>query len=111
MYYFYIVKSSNGRIGFGIAKDYEERNRQYCSHSGDVIVFPYVFGGKMNAAKALENSIKRELVDDRWDVEGWRTEWFNDYIKLDDFINIVKQKISDRRYDLEIVAENFSISA
>lgn len=111
MYYFYVVKSSLGRIGFGIAKDYLERNQQYCSHSGDNIVFPYVFGGSKNAAKTLESTIKREMSDDRWMIDNWKTEWFNDNIDLDTFLQIVAGKITERCFDLKIVEENYSINA
>lgn len=111
MYYFYIVQSIGGRVGFGITKDYEERNKQYCSHSGDIVTFPLVFGGRKNHAINLENSIKREMMDECWAVEGWRTEWLNSDMTLEQFIRIIEEKISERHYVLEIVEEDFSISA
>jgi len=79
MYHLYIVENSKGRVGFGIAKDYVERNQFYCGHAGDILKFPVVYGGLRSHAKALEKTIKNELYDDIWTIEkenkDWKTEW------------------------------------
>jgi len=60
MYHFYIIISVSGRIGFGIAQDIAERNKQYCSHAGDIVKM-YVYQGLRSHAKALERTIKPNM--------------------------------------------------
>jgi len=81
-YYLYLVQSVLGRIGFGIAKDYIERNQFYAGHSGDVLIFPVVWKGWRSHAKSLEKKIKSRLNEHIWKVEKpsgetWTTEWLN----------------------------------
>ena len=65
-YYFYIVQNLRNRLGFGIAKDYFERNKQYSAHSGDIITFPLLYAGPEMKCKALERQFKKYTIDDIW---------------------------------------------
>ncbi len=96
-YYFYIVQNLRGRLGFGIAKDYVERNKQYSAHSGDLIAFPLLYAGPEMKCKALERQFKKYTIDDIWLVDEWRTEWWNDYVTLDNVKEMVTDAIERKR--------------
>lgn len=108
MYYFYIIVSAFGRIGFGIATNPKERNKQYCSHSGGIVNFIYLYGGQRTHAKALERTIKTQYVDNIWVIDDWKTEWLNDDVKIEDFQQYVSELIRDRHFKLKLVAENYN---
>ena len=107
MYYFYIIENLRGRAGFGIAQDARERNKQYTSHSGDLVKFPFLFGGQRAHAKALERTIKTQWVDNVWILDDWETEWLKDGITVHDLKNHVEQLIKTRHYKLNLVSIDF----
>jgi hypothetical protein len=107
MYYFYIIENLRGRAGFGIAQDARERNKQYTSHSGDLVKFPFLFGGQRAHAKALEKTIKTQWVDNIWILDDWETEWLKDGITVHDLKNHVEQLIKTRHYKLALVSIDF----
>jgi predicted GIY-YIG superfamily endonuclease len=114
MYHLYIVENSKGRVGFGIAKDYVERNQFYCGHAGDILKFPVVYGGLRSHAKALEKTIKTELYDEIWTIEkeskDWKTEWLvegKDRKFLESYINDL---IKDRHIKLKIITRNYDFT-
>lgn len=108
MYYFYIIVSAFGRIGFGIAQDPKERNKQYCSHSGGVVNFVRLYGGRRAMAKALERTIKTQYVDNLWKIEEWETEWLNESITVEEFQSYVDQMINERHFKLKLVKRDFN---
>jgi hypothetical protein len=110
MYHFYIIISAFGRIGFGIAQDKKERNKQYCSHSGGIVKFVRVYGGQRTHAKALERTIKIQYADNIWIVDDWKTEWLNDDIKIEDFETYVDQLINERHFRLNLIAKNYDFT-
>lgn len=110
MYYFYIIESVGGRIGFGITTDPRERNKQYASHSGDIVKFRYLYGGMKTHATALESTIKKQWVDDLWKVEGWKTEWLADQIGLAEFHERVSDLIRERHINVRLVATDFDFT-
>jgi predicted GIY-YIG superfamily endonuclease len=110
MYYFYVIQSVGNRVGFGITSNPVERNKQYVSHSGDVVKFRYLYGGIKAHAMALERTIKTQWVDDIWKVEGWSTEWLISTIGLEDFASRISDLIKERHLKLELVAKNFDFT-
>ena len=110
MYHFYIIISAFGRIGFGIAQDKKERNKQYCSHSGGIVKFVRVYGGQRTHAKAPERTIKIQYADNIWIVDDWKTEWLNDDIKIEDFETYVDQLINERHFRLNLIAKNYDFT-
>lgn len=108
MYYFYIIVSAFGRIGFGIAQDPKERNKQYCSHSGGIVDFVFLYGGLSTHAKALERTIKTQYIDNIWMLDDWKTEWLNDDVDINDFHTYVNSLISERHFRLSQVAQNYN---
>lgn len=110
MYYFYIIESVGGRVGFGITTNPTERNKQYASHSGDIVKFRYLYGGMKTHATALERTIKTQWVDDLWKVEGWNTEWLVSDITLDEFFSKVDDMVRERHLNLRLVAVDFDFT-
>ena len=110
MYYFYIIESVGGRVGFGITTNPTERNKQYVSHSGDMLKFRYLYGGMRSHATALERTIKTQWEDDLWKVEDWKTEWLTSDISLTDFEKRVKNLIDERHLKLKLVATDFDFT-
>lgn len=107
MYYFYLIESVRGRPGFGITSIPHERNKQYISHSGDLLKFVYLFGGQKTHAKALESAIKTQYVDNLWKLDDWETEWLADGFTMDQLYTHVTELITDRHYHLKLVATDF----
>lgn len=110
LYYFYIVLSPGGRVGFGIAANPKERVKQYTSHSGYIVKFPFVFGGQRTHAKALERTIKNQYADNIWVIEDWKTEWLNDDITVSQLYDYVSTLIKERHLKLKLVAQDFDIT-
>lgn len=107
MYYFYIIENLRGRAGFGIAQNAKDRNKQYTSHSGDLVSFPFLFGGQRSHAKALERVIKTQWVDNIWVIDDWKTEWLNNDISVQLLKDYVEELIQTRHYKLKLVACDF----
>ena len=107
MYYFYIIISVSGRIGFGIAQDIKERNKQYCSHAGSIVNM-VVYGGLRTHAKALERIVKTQYIDNIWVIEDWKTEWLNDNITLNDFETYINGLITERHFRLTQKSKSYN---
>jgi hypothetical protein len=107
MYYLYLIESIGGRAGFGIAAEPKERNKQYCSHSGGIVKFKFLYGGLRTHAKALERTIKTQYTDNLWYVEDWKTEWLSDNVSIDQLHDYVKQLINDRHFRLDLIALDY----
>jgi predicted GIY-YIG superfamily endonuclease len=107
MYYFYVIVSAFGRIGFGIATDPQERNKQYCSHSGGIVQFVLLYGGERAHAKALERIIKTQYVDNIWKVEDWKTEWLNDNVTIEEFQKYIEELILERHIKVKLITTNY----
>lgn len=110
MYYLYLVQSSKGRAGFGISQDPVERNKQYSSHSGDIIKFPFLYGGLRSHAKALERTIKTQYVDNLWIIDDWKTEWLADNISIDSLKEYVDELINERHFRLSLIKTDFDFT-
>ena len=109
MYSFYIIISVGGRIGFGIAQNIRERNKQYCSHAGDIVKMS-VYQGQRTHAKALERTIKTQYIDNIWTIDDWRTEWLNKDVTLEQVKAYVEELIHERHFRLNLVAENYDFT-
>lgn len=109
MYYFYIIISVGGRIGFGITQNIQDRNKQYCSHSGDIVKM-YVYSGQRTHAKALERTIKTQYIDNIWKINGWQTEWLNKDVAPNQLKEYVDNLIQERHFRLNLVAENYDFT-
>lgn len=109
MYYFYIIESPGKRVGFGIAQNVHERNKQYCSHAGDIVQMT-VYGGQRTHAKALERTIKKQYVDNLWQVEDWTTEWLNKEITKEQLVEYVNDLIESRHLSVEKLVDNFDFT-
>jgi predicted GIY-YIG superfamily endonuclease len=108
MYYLYLIESVGGRAGFGIASDPKERNKQYCSHSGDIVKFKFLYGGQRSHAKTIERTIKTQYVDNIWKIEDWKTEWLKDDITINDLKEYVDQLLKERKFlKLDLVATDY----
>ena len=108
MYFFYLIESVGGRAGFGICQDFKERNKQYVSHSGDIVKFKYLYGGIRGHAKDLERLIKIQYVDNLWQLEDWKTEWLNDLVKMPQLQEYVDSLLKERPFlRLKLVAQDY----
>ena len=107
MYYLYLITNLKGRPGFGITSNPRERNKQYCSHTGDIVKFTYLYGGLRTHAKAVERTIKIQFVDNAWIIDDWQTEWMKDGITMDDLKSYVDQLINDRHYRIQVVETDY----
>jgi len=110
MYHLYIVQSIGGRCGFGIATDIKGRNQHYASHSGDIVKFPVVFAGLRAHAKAVEKTIKREFQDEIWTEGDWHTEWLEKTVTADHLEKYVSQLITERHFQLSILARDYDFT-
>jgi hypothetical protein len=110
VYYFYIIVSVGGRVGFGITKNYYERNKQYASHSGDIVSFVRLYAGSETHANALESIIKKQYVDNLWWVDDWKTEWLNKDISLKVFEKHVEDLIQDRHMKLKLLVKDYDFT-
>ncbi len=107
MYYLYLINSLGGRVGFGIAQDIKERNKQYCSHAGGIVNM-HVYGGLRAHAKALERTIKTQYVDNIWQIEDWKTEWLNDSVSMDILKQYVDMLIKERHFNLKLLVSDYN---
>lgn len=110
MYYLYLIESVTGRAGFGITSDPKERNKHYCSHSGDIVQFVYLYGGLRAHAKALERTIKTQYIDNLWTIEGWNTEWLNSNTSIGTLKQYVDLLIHERHFNLTLVKTNYDFT-
>lgn len=110
MYYLYLIESIMGRAGFGIAACPKDRNKQYASHSGDIVKFRFVYGGLRTHAKAIEKTIKTQFVDNIWKIEDWKTEWLNNDVSMLSLKSYVDELIQQRHYNLKLVATDYDFS-
>lgn len=109
MYYFYIILSVGGRVGFGICEDPKDRNKKYASHSGDIVQFVYLFGGVRAHAKSLERTIKNDWAEQTWVVDDWKTEWLEKTVSVDELYKYVTQILTERPFlKLELVAKDYN---
>jgi hypothetical protein len=110
MYYFYIIVSLGGRVGFGITKNPPERNQQYCSHAGGIVKFVLLYGGIRAHAKALERTIKTQYIDNLWLVGDWKTEWLNENVTAATLQAYVDDLIATRHMNLKLVATEYDFT-
>jgi len=110
MYYLYLIQSPKGRAGFGIAKDPQSRNRDYVAHCGDIVDFPFLYGGTSTHVKKIENTIKQQYVDNIWHIEDRPLEWLNDEITIHQLKAYVDQLINDRHYKVSLVAKDYNFT-
>ena len=110
VYFFYIVQSAGGRVGFGIATNIKDRNKHYASHAGDIVKFPFIYGGIRQKCKAIEKMVKREYADNIWIIDAWKTEWLNLGISADDLKYYVDQLINERHLGLELVKTDYDFT-
>lgn len=108
MYYLYLIQSVGGRAGFGITQNPKERNKQYCSHSGDIVQFKFLYGGIRAHAKALESTIKRQYVDNIWMVDDWQTEWLKDGVDMTKLRVYVEDLIKTRHFKLKLTTTDYT---
>jgi hypothetical protein len=109
MYYLYLIESLGGRVGFGIAQNPKERNKQYCSHAGGIVNM-HLYGGLRAHAKALERTIKTQYVDNIWTIEDWQTEWLNDDIPMSQLKEYVETLIAERHFRLQLIATDYNFT-
>jgi hypothetical protein len=107
MYYLYLIQSLGGRAGFGVTQNPKERNKQYCSHSGDIVQFKFLYGGIRAHGKALENTIKRQYVGNIWMVDDWKTEWLKDNVSIESLKEYVEDLIKTRHFRLTLVHTDY----
>jgi len=109
-YYLYLITSVGGRAGFGIAADYKERNKQYASHSGDIVKFSFIYQGQRSHAKALERTIKTQFADNIWVVDDWKTEWLISDVPMSKLQSYVEELINERHYKLELLTTDYDFT-
>jgi hypothetical protein len=110
-YHLYLVTSVGGRAGFGITTDYRERNKQYASHSGDVVKFSYLYSGLRNHAKAIERTIKTQFVDNIWIIDDWKTEWLIKDVPMSALKAYVETLLKERPfYKLTLLATDYDFT-
>ena len=109
-YYLYLITSVGGRAGFGIAADYKERNKQYASHSGDIVKFSCIYQGQRSHAKALERTIKTQFADNIWTIDDWKTEWLVSDVEMTILKKYVDQLIQERHYKLSVLATDYDFT-
>lgn len=109
-YYLYLITSVGGRAGFGIAKEPKERNKQYASHSGDIVKFSFLYSGQRSHAKALERTIKTQYVDNIWVIDDWKTEWLINSVTMAELQQYVDELINERHYHLKLVATDYDFT-
>jgi hypothetical protein len=110
MYYLYLIQSPKGRAGFGIAKNPQSRNRDYVAHCGDIVNFPYLYGGTIAHVKKIENVIKEQYVDNIWHIEDRPLEWLNTNISVDQLKDYVDTLIEERHYRVKLIAKNYNFT-
>ena len=110
MYFLYLIQSPKGRAGFGIAKNPQGRNRDYVAHCGDIVNFPYLYGGTIAHVKKIENVIKEQYVDNIWHIEERPLEWLNDGISVEQLKEYVDTLISERHYRVKLVATDYNFT-
>jgi hypothetical protein len=109
MYYFYLIESLSGRVGFGIAQDIKDRNKDYCSHCGEIVNM-VVYGGLRAHSKSLERSIKSELIEHRWIVADWKTEWLDKPCTLNFLKGYVDSLIKERHLKVQLITTEYNFS-
>ena len=97
--YFYIIKGPF-RVGFGITKDHERREKDYTGAWGDEAHFTYLFEGSPPQIKNLEFLIKTQYSDmcwvtEEWDTK-WKTEWLDNGWTVDQLLEFIKNLIAER---------------
>jgi len=110
MHDFYIIVSVGGRVGFGITGNRRERNKQYASHSGDIVKFACVYSGPETHTSSLESIIKKQYVDKLWWVDDWKTEWLLKDISLEEFHTHVDNLIKDRHIKVKLTAQDYDFT-
>jgi len=110
MYYLYLIQSLKGRAGFGIAKNPQARNRDYVAHCGDIVNFPYLYGGTIAHVKKIENVIKEQYVDNIWHIEDRPLEWLNNDVSIEQLKDYVDTLIKERHYRVKLVAKNYNFT-
>lgn len=110
MYHLYLITNLRGRAGFGITSDYKERNKQYASHSGDIVKFSFIYGGLRSHAKAVERTIKTQFSDNIWMVDDWKTEWLKDDITMNHLKSYVDQIVVERHYRISIIGKDYDFT-
>lgn len=114
-YHLYFVRSEGGRLGFGRATDYVDRNQHYATHSGEILEFPIIFEGWKSHVISLENKIKTRLSDIIWRVEKakgdtWKTEWLKkgyDEKFLEDFVTEI---IENEHLKIKLLTRKFKFT-
>jgi hypothetical protein len=110
MYYLYLIQSPKGRAGFGIAKNPQSRNRDYVAHCGDIVNFPYLYGGTIAHVKKIENVIKEQYIDNIWHIEGRPLEWLKDDVTVEQLKDYVDTLINERHYRVHLVAKDYNFT-
>lgn len=116
--YFYTIEGKNGRPGYGITTDIDDRARDYTSHQGDIAVMPKVWKGPPEHISSLENTFKRDKRN-AWIVESgtiksgtktWKTEWMNDDWTMDMLIKRIEETIDYRFPQIELAYTKYDIT-
>lgn len=110
MYYLYLIKSPKGRAGFGIAGNPQSRNRDYVAHCGDIVDFPFLYGGLSSHIKKIENTIKQQYIDNIWHIEDRPLEWLKESVTMDELKNYVDILIDERHYKVKLVAQDYNFT-
>lgn len=109
---FYILRGYT-YTGFGITSNVKNRNVDYTNH-GDIIPFSYVFVGNHNHILSLENYLKSgqiPLVQLDVNKEKHR-EWIADKeFTTNMLLELVKQTIIDRHYDIKLAAVDYDFTS
>jgi hypothetical protein len=91
------------RVGFGITKDHERREKDYTGAWGGIAQFKYLFDGPGPHVKRLENIIKKQNREMLWKVDEWETEWLDNGWTAEQLLEFVKATITERHLKIQQV--------
>lgn len=96
--YFYVINGPR-RVGFGITKNPEGREKDYTGAWGYEAQFSALWYGNRRMVTTLEDTIKIMHRERLWHIDFWYTEWFED-LTLEQAIAFVEDIIQRTHLDL-----------
>jgi hypothetical protein len=91
------------RVGFGITRDHERREKDYTGAWGGIAQFKYLFEGPGPHVKRLENIIKKQNRNMLWKVDEWETEWLDNGWTAEQLLEFVQTTVAERHLKIQQV--------